>query len=76
MADEIAGQDAVSGVAIVEAPCDVEKTSQPFGERWGNQIVALSAEHLLALQQGKCVAVDVQEEYVVFLRLVGRKIVI
>jgi len=58
-----------STLAIVNAPFDVEKTDQPFGERWGGEIMTLTKEHLAALQEGKLVAVDVMNEYVVFLRL-------
>lgn len=61
-----------STLAIVDAPFDVEKTDQPFGERWGGEIMTLSKEHLAALQEGKVVAVDVMNEYVVFLRLQAR----
>jgi len=56
-------------LAIVDAPFDVEETDQPFGKRWGGEIMTLSKEHLAALQDGKSVAVDVMNEYVVFLRL-------
>lgn len=56
-------------LAIVDAPFDVEKTDQPFGKRWGGEIMTLSKEHLDALHEGKLVAVDVMNEYVVFLRL-------
>lgn len=56
-------------LAIVDAPFDVEQTEQPFGKRWGGDVIALSKEHLAALQDGKSVAVDVMNECVVFLRL-------
>ncbi len=56
-------------VAVVDGPCDVEETEQPFGKRWRQEVMTLSAEHLAALQTGKLVAVDVQSEYVLFLRL-------
>lgn len=58
-----------SNLAIVDAPFDVEETDQPFGKRWGGDVIALSKEHLATLHQGKVVAVDVMSEYVVFLRL-------
>lgn len=58
-----------STLAIVDAPFDVEETDQPFGKRWGGEIMTLSKEHLAALHDGKLVAVDVMNEYVVFLRL-------
>lgn len=56
-------------LAIVDAPFDVEKTEQPFGKRWGGEIMTLTKEHLDALHEGKLVAVDVMNEYVVFLRM-------
>lgn len=56
-------------IAIVEAVCDVEESEQPFGKRWRQEEVVLSAEHLAALQEGKILALDVQGEYVVFVKL-------
>lgn len=56
-------------LVIVDAPFDVEETEQPFGKRWGGEIITLTKEHLAALHEGKLVAVDVQSEYVVLLRL-------
>lgn len=56
-------------LAIVDAPFDVEKTEKPFGKRWGGEIMTLTKEHLTALLEGKLVAVDVMNEYIVFLRL-------
>jgi hypothetical protein len=60
-------------VAIVAAPYDVEATDQPFGQRWGGQVIALNDGHIQALKDGKFIAVDVQSEYVVFLQLEARK---
>jgi len=56
-------------LVIVDAPFDVDETEQPFGKRWGGEIMTLTKEHLAALLEGKLVAVDVMNEYVVFLRL-------
>jgi hypothetical protein len=56
-------------LAIVDAPFEVEETNQPFGKRWGGEIMTLTKEHMAALNEGKLVAVDVMNEYVVFLRL-------
>lgn len=61
--------EADSTLAIVDVPFDVEQTEQPFGKRWGGEIMTLTKEHLAALHEGKSVAVDVMNEYVVFLRL-------
>jgi hypothetical protein len=56
-------------IAIVDETCNVEETGQPFGKRWGQQLLELSPEHLDALRSGKLLALDAQEEYVVFVRL-------
>jgi hypothetical protein len=56
-------------LAIVDASYDTQENDQPFGKRWGDEVMTLTAEHLAALHDGKLVAVDVQGEYVVFLRL-------
>jgi acetyl-CoA acetyltransferase len=40
----------------------------PFGRRWGGDVIQLSAEHLAALQAGQTLALDVQNEYVVFIK--------
>ena len=55
-------------IAIVDSVCDVEETCQPFGKRWGQQVLTLSNEHLAALQAGKLLALDIQGEYVAFLK--------
>lgn len=58
-----------SPIAIVNTVCDVEETSLPFGKRYGQEKLTLTAEHLKALQSGKLLALDVQAEYVVFVEL-------
>ena len=40
----------------------------PFGRRWGGDVFRLSDEHLAALKDGQTLALDVQNEYVVFLK--------
>lgn len=56
-------------IAIVDTVCDVEESEQPFGKRWRQEEVVLTAEHLAALREGKILALDVQEEYVMFVKL-------
>lgn len=56
-------------LAVVENPFDVTMRESPFGQRWRDEIVCLTDDHLKALKSGKSVAVDVQGEYVVFLRM-------
>jgi len=53
-------------VTIVDGICDVEETCQPFGKRRAAQRVKLSSAHIAAPQGGKLLAVDVNDEYVVF----------
>lgn len=71
MTNEARPPENETRLAIVAAPFDVTETEQPFGQRWGGEVVALRQEHLNALHEGKLVAVDVQSEYIVFLRLRG-----
>lgn len=56
-------------IAVVDAMCDVEGTEKPFGKRWAEQRIQLKEEHLAALRNGKLLALDVNEEYVVFLEM-------
>lgn len=56
-------------IAIVSEPFDPETTKEPFGQRWGGQVFRLGPEHLTALHSGEMLALDVQDEYVVFIQL-------
>ena len=58
-----------SGIVIVDQPFSVDGQGTIFGQRWGGECFTLTAEHLAALQAGKTVALDVQNEYVTFVRL-------
>lgn len=57
------------GVAIVDEVFDVEESCRPFGKRWLAQSVKLTTEQLAALHVGKYLAINVNDEYVVFLHL-------
>jgi len=56
-------------IAILDGTCDVEATESPFGKRWHQEEIVLRDQHLAALKEGKVLALDVREEYVVFLKL-------
>ncbi|WP_407276513.1 hypothetical protein [Halothiobacillus sp. DCM-1] len=56
-------------IAVVDEVFDTEETEQPFGKRWASQLLRIKPEHLLALQEGKLLAIDDQGEYVVYLEL-------
>ena len=56
-------------VAIVPDSFDAtDGVETPFGKRWGGDVIQLSAEQIAALQMGQTIAIDVQNEYVVFLQ--------
>lgn len=56
-------------IIIVDAPFEVSGNETPFGQRWGGDQFILSAAHLAALEAGKTLALDIQNEYVTFVRL-------
>lgn len=56
-------------VAIVSKVCNVEETEQPFGKRWNQEVIELTPDQLAAMNTGQLLALDVQGEYVVFLRV-------
>lgn len=56
-------------IAVLDDTCDVKEAEKPFGKRWHQEEIVLRAEHLTALHEGKVLALDVREEYVVFLKL-------
>ena len=58
---------AYSPIAVLPQMVDVEETRHPFGKRYGQQLIRLKPEHLAALASGQLLALDVQEEYVIFL---------
>jgi len=58
-----------SPIALVPESFDASAgVTTPFGTRWGGQVIELAPEHLAALQAGQTLALDVQSEYVVFLK--------
>jgi hypothetical protein len=61
--------DKRTNVLIVDLPFDADGNETPFGQRWGGERFTLTPEHLAALQAGKTIAVDVMNEYAVFLKL-------
>jgi hypothetical protein len=57
------------GVRIVDRPFDAANGADtPFGQRWGGGIATLTPDHITALADGKTLALDVQNEYVLFVR--------
>ncbi len=56
-------------IAVIDAVFDVDEVTEPFGKRWGQERLTVTREQLAALQSGKLLAVDVLQEYVVFLEM-------
>jgi hypothetical protein len=62
--------DQDRGVAIVEDALSPQDGDTVFGQRRGSSaLITLTAEELSALAEGKMLALDVEGEYVVYLRL-------
>jgi hypothetical protein len=56
-------------VAVTDCWEDSDQADTVFGKRWGHQVIEIGDSELAALQQGKFLALDVNNEYVVYLRL-------
>lgn len=61
--------DTPPNIVIVDEPFSVDEHEVPFGKRWGGELFLLTDEHLAALQAGKTLALDVQNEYVTFVQI-------
>lgn len=60
---------SVSTLEAVPQPFDASNGAEtPFGHRWGGDVFTLTAEHITAMQDGQALALDVMNEYVVFLK--------
>jgi len=55
--------------AAVDAPYDIENQDTPFGKRWGGQIIDITNNDLQQLQAGKLIALDIMNEYIVYLQI-------
>jgi hypothetical protein len=62
--------DRDRGVAIVNEIISPLDGNTVFGQRWGiGDLIKITAKELSALTEGKMLALDVEGEYVVYLRL-------
>ncbi len=66
MADE---RRSRADVAVTDRWVDSDEEDTVFGKRWGHQVIEIGNSELAALQQGRFLALDVNNEYVVYLRL-------
>jgi hypothetical protein len=67
---------AASSLEAVDHAIDASNGAEtPFGHRWGGDVITLSCEHIEVMRSGQTLALDVMNEYVVFLKTepVGEK---
>lgn len=48
---------------------DLENEKSPFGKRWGGETITINENDLKQLQEGNLLALDVMNEYVVYVKL-------
>lgn len=59
--------DPRATVTDIHVPADAGDTV--FGKRWASEIIRITPEQVKALQAGSYIALDVQNEYIVYLVL-------
>jgi hypothetical protein len=60
---------SASILETVDAAFDASNGAEtPFGHRWGGDVVTLSSGHIEVMRSGQTLALDVMNEYVVFLK--------
>lgn len=71
---ENASQASSSGsrkpkIHAAPAPFDASNGAEtPFGHRWGGDILEITEEHLMAIKSGQTLLLDIQSEYIAFLK--------
>ncbi len=53
---------------IVDKTIDIENETTPFGKRYGADVFAITDEDIENLRNGKLIALDVQNEYIIYLK--------
>lgn len=66
---ETSSRNQKATIHAIPAPFDATNGAEtPFGHRWGGDILEITAEHLMSLQSGETLLLDIQSEYVAFLK--------
>ena len=55
-------------VKIVKEPFECNGSKTPFGRRWNGEVITIGQKEIEALGAGKLLAIDVNAEYVVFVK--------
>ena len=53
---------------IVDKTIDIENETTPFGKRYGGDVFTITEEDVENLRNGKLIALDVQNEYITYLK--------
>ena len=53
---------------IVDQTFDIENETTPFGKRYGGDVFIITEEDIENLKNGKLIALDVQNEYITYLK--------
>lgn len=63
--------DLERGIVVTDKVVDIDEDNTVFSKRWRSQTFHLSEQVPTALRQGKYLALDIQEEYIAYLKLVS-----
>ncbi len=64
--------DLERGIVVTDKVVDIDEEDNVFGKRWGSQTFCLTEDDIDILRQGKHLALDIQEEYIAYLKLVSK----
>lgn len=53
---------------IVDKTIDIENETTPFSKRYGGDVFTITEEDIENLRNGKFIALDVQNEYITYLK--------
>jgi hypothetical protein len=53
---------------VLEGIIDIENDNTPFGKRYGGDVFIISEEDIINLKKGKLIGLDVQNEYIIYLK--------
>jgi len=53
---------------VLDKIIDIENETTPFGKRYGGDVFTITEEDIENLRNGKLIALDVQNEYITYLK--------
>ena len=58
---------------LLDEIVDIENEPTPFGKRYGGDVFTITEEDIENLRNGKLIALDVQNEYITYLRFKAKQ---